>query len=237
MSTQQAARKAEQAALRAKERRRLVVIAVVVVLAVVGGGVAVQAFRANRAPSASPAGDTANFPPVTIAAGEPIRLGRAGAPVTLSLWEDFHCPHCADFEEEMGPMIAEAQRIGSVMVELYPVSFIDDGSASAANAMACAAEAGFGPAYYTGLFANHTLRWSHDQLLDLAEQVTENPPAPSFTSCVTGGKHQDWAQSMNDQMLPNNIAGTPTMFIDGERVDITGLTPVTLKALISGAQE
>ena len=45
-------------------------------------------------------------------------------------------------------MLTAAQQSGQVRVELYPMAFIDEGSAAAANAMACAAEAGFGPSYY-----------------------------------------------------------------------------------------
>ena len=69
-------------------------------------------------------------------------------------------------------------------IELYPMAFIDEGSTAAANAMACAAEAGFGPAYYAGLFANRTLRWSDDQLLELAG-VVGAPATPEFDQCVT----------------------------------------------------
>ena len=87
------------------------------------------------------------------------------------MYEDFHCPHCADFEEQFGPVITQAQESGAARVELYPMAFIDEGSAAAANAMACAAEAGFGQAFYLGLFANHTLQWSDEQLIDLATKV------------------------------------------------------------------
>ena len=76
------------------------------------------------------------------------------------------------------------------------MAFIDEGSAAAANAMACAAEAGFGQSYYAGLFANHTLHWCDDQLLELARGGRRRP-RPTFEHCVTSRAHAGWVDSIN----------------------------------------
>ena len=81
-------------------------------------------------------------------------------------------------------MLNDALARGSARIDLYPMAFIDEGSTAAANAMACAAEDGFGSAYYAGLFANRTLRWSDDQLVELAG-VVGAPADPEFGQCVT----------------------------------------------------
>ena len=59
------------------------------------------------------------------------------------------------------------------------MAFIDAGSTAAANAFACAAEAGLRPGYYAGLFANQILRWSDDQLLALPAAVGATVTRPS----------------------------------------------------------
>jgi protein-disulfide isomerase len=223
----------EQAAQRAKERRRLGLVAILVVVLVVGGAIGVNSWRTKRAPSAGAVTAT-SFAPVSIVNGKPIVLGEADAPVKIQLYEDFHCPHCADFEEEFGPTLTEEQNAGKVAVELYPMSFIDQGSTAAANAMACAAESGFGQAYYLGLFANHTLEWQDQQLVDLAGKVSTSVPE-RFTTCVTTDAHQDWVDSINAAATANKVTGTPTMFVNGTLVDLTTLTPESLKATISSA--
>jgi len=134
---------AEQAAARRRDQRILISVVVAFLVVVVAGGITFQAWRTSRSPSAAPSA-TAAASPVMITNGRPIPLGSADAPVTITLYEDFHCPHCADFEEEFGPTITQAQESGEARVELYPMAFIDEGSITAANAMACAAEAGFG---------------------------------------------------------------------------------------------
>jgi protein-disulfide isomerase len=240
MSTPRSAREraqlaAEQATARKRDRRILIMMIAIFLVVVVAGGIGFQAWRTSRAPSATPSA-TGSASPVTISNGRPIALGSAEAPVTITLYEDFHCPHCADFEEQFGPIISSAQEAGTAQVELYPMAFIDQGSVTAANAMACAAEAGFGQAYYRGLFANHTLKWSDPQLIDLAEKVGGSP-SDAFRTCVMRRARADWVTSINAAADTNGVAQTPTMLINGDQVDITTLTPEALQALISEAAQ
>jgi protein-disulfide isomerase len=230
---QEAARQqAASAGKRQRERRFAVVASLVVLVLLVGGGIAFQAWRTGRAPDA--ASTIGSLAPVAIADGKPIVLGRSDAPVKLALYEDFHCPHCADFEEAYGPVLSAAQGSGKAAIELYPMSFIDAGSQSAANAMACAAEAGFGPSYYEGLFANATLRWSDDQLIALANQVAPGE-TERFSSCVTSRAHGGWVTSINAAAEANGVSRTPTLFLDGAQVDLGNLTPEGLQTKIDEA--
>lgn len=217
------------------DRKILIIAMLVVVAVVVGGGVGIQAWRTHRSPKVISA-PAFSQPPVTITDGQPLRLGADTAPVTLSLYEDFHCPHCADFEEEFGARIDAAQQRGAARVELYPMAFIDEGSTSAANAVACAAESGFGAAYYAGLFGNANLQWSDAQLLDLPSKVGATS-TPGFVGCVTGRTHQGWVESINAAAAENGVQGTPTVFLDAAPVDIEALTPETLDAMITDAAQ
>jgi protein-disulfide isomerase len=237
MSARERARlAAEQAAARKRDRRILITMLAAFVVILVAGGIAFQAWRTNRAPSAAPS-VSVSASPVTITNGRPISLGSAEAPVTITLYEDFHCPHCADFEEQFGSTVTQAQESGAARVALYPMAFIDEGSLTAANAMACAAEAGFGQAYYLGLFANHTLQWSDPQLIDLATEVNGTPPSEAFKTCVTRRAHADWVTSINAVADTNGVAQTPTMLINGKEVDIEALTPDSLKTMINDAAQ
>jgi len=226
---------AEQAAARKRDRRILIAMVAAFVVIVVAVGIGLQAWRTSRSPSAAPSAST-SASPVTISNERPIPLGSPEAPVTITLYEDFHCPHCADFEEEFGPTITQAQESGQARIELYPMSFIDEGSVTAANAMACAAEAGFGQAYYLGLFANHTLQWSDPQLIELASKVG-GTPSETFKTCVMRRAHADWVSSINAAADTNGVAQTPTMLINGKEVDIAALTPEALKQMITNAAQ
>ena len=229
-----ARQQAELAAKLQRERRVFIVAAIVVVALIIGGGIALQAWRTGRAPVVS-ARPSASATPVRVSDGRPLLLGSDTAPVKITLYEDFHCPHCAEFEEEFGPTITAAQDQGKATVELYPMSFIDAGSAAAANAMACAAEAGFGQAYYLGLFANPTLQWNDQQLIALGGQVSGGGPADSFRTCVTSRAHADWVASINRVAEANHVNQTPTMFLNSRPVDLATLTPEALQSMIDKA--
>jgi protein-disulfide isomerase len=224
---------ARAAAKRQRERRIGLIAALVVLVLLVGGGIGFQAWRTRRAPDARTSG-AATLTPVAVTDGKPIVLGRSDAPVKVALYEDFHCPHCADFEEAYGPVLSAARESGRATIELYPMSFIDAGSASAANAMACAAEAGFGPSYYDGLFANATLRWSDEQLIALANQMAPGQTQP-FSSCVTSRAHAGWVSSINATADTNGVSSTPTLFVDGARLNLANLTPEALQTKIDEA--
>jgi protein-disulfide isomerase len=226
---------AEQAAARRRDRRILIAVIAGFVLLVVAAGIGFQAWRTSRSPSATPS-SAAAASPVTIRDGRPIVFGASEASVTIALYEDFRCPHCAEFEDQFGPVITQAQQTGEARVELYPLAYIDEGSAAAANALACAAEAGFGQNYYLGLFANHTLRWSDEQLIELAAKVGGSP-TDAFKTCVMSKKHADWVTSIDAAANANGVVETPTMLINGKKVDIARLTPEALQEMISDAAQ
>jgi protein-disulfide isomerase len=230
-SAQEAARRAaEQAAQSRRDRRRLALLVAVLVLALVGGGLGLQAWRTGRNPVVAPAGSYADTPQA-LADGQPIRFGNASAPVELTVYEDFHCPHCADFEEEFGPTLAAARDAGRLRLAIWPMSFIDEGSDRAAGAVACATEAGFGERYYRGLFANAQLEWSEDQLLELAALSTD-PVPDAFTSCVQGAGKTGWADSVDVAAEAAGVQGTPTVFLNGAPLPLEGLTPESLQSMI-----
>ena len=202
-----------------------------VVAVVVGGGIGLQAWRTSRAPAAVPV-PSPSATAVTITAGQPVVLGDASAPATVTLFVDFHCPHCAEFEDQYAPVLDRARQSGRARVEIYPMAFIDEGSAAAANAFACAAEAGFGPGYYAGLFANRNLTWNDDQLLALASAVG-GTASPEFTRCVTSRTHAGWVESINTAAEQQGVTSTPGLFVGGTRVDVAKLTPDRLAAMIN----
>ncbi len=205
-------------------------VAVVAFVLFVGGGLGLQAWRAGRDPSAVPVSSYADAPQ-PLADGQPLRFGDASAPVELTVYEDFHCPHCADFAEEFGPVLDAARDAGRLQLVVWPMSFIDEGSTRAARAMGCATASGFGERYHRGLFANAQLKWNADQLLELANRSTTTVPG-SFLACVQGQETAGWADSVNAAADAAGVTGTPTLFLDGAPLPLKDLTPESLQTMI-----
>jgi len=220
---------------RRREQRIIFVVAAAVVLALVAGGIGIQLWRSRKAPDIDTVDTVARLnAPVRPVNGEPLLLGNPDAPVTVALYEDFHCPHCADFEERYGSVLTDAQVAGRIKIELYPMAFIDAGSQRASNAMACAAEAGFPQTYYLGLFGNSTLDWNTDQLVALAK-IAGGTATPEFAACVTDGTYSGWVESINTAANANGVTSTPAMFIDAHAVDVSTLTVDGLRSQLDQA--
>jgi len=209
---------------RRKRRRNLgiLVLAVVVVVAAIGVGIgyATNFGHVNGDKQASGTG----WGPVSVDPGKPIVLGNPDAKTTVTLYEDFRCPHCQEFEQKFGDTLTSLQKNNTIKIELWilPVIDAEDGtneSVQAGNAFACAAQDGFGQAMYQGFWKNPNQTWSTDSLVELANKVAD--PPSSFKNCVTSMKHQDWVNSSQQAASVANVSGTPTMFINGKVQDLT----------------
>lgn len=231
---------AEQTAMKKKRRNLgLLVLAIVVVVAAVGIGIG---YATNFGKPTVSTYTGKGWGPVTISDGKPIVLGEPDAPVTLKLYEDFRCPHCAQFEQKLGPTITDLQKKGDVKVELYVLTVIDDedgqqGSMRSGNAMAAAAAAGFGEAYYNALYENYGKNWTNDQLIDLAKQVDEGNAGQGFTDAVNNTKYQSWLQSAAQAANSDQVSGTPALFVnDSMKPDAAGWTPQQLRDAVKQAE-
>ncbi len=225
----------------AKERRRrnLVVAAVVVVvLAVVAGiGYAVQAGRDTTGKAAtSPSGVD----------GYAVPVGEASAPVTVDLYEDFMCPACGGFEQSAGTTIDKWVSDGTVRLRYNVIAFLDDASTTdystrAANAFAAVVDGDgtkVAAAYHRLLFANQPEEGGpgldDEKLADLAEEAGADRSA--VEDALSDETFVQWVANATEAASKKGIHQTPTVMVDGERVDL-GADPVAaLTAAVKAAK-
>ncbi|MEE1930486.1 thioredoxin domain-containing protein [Streptomyces sp. TRM 70351] len=178
---------------------------------------------------------------------EPIVVGRGDAPVTLTVYEDFRCPGCAQFEQAFKDTIHELTEDGKIRTEYHLVSIIDgnmggDGSRRAANAAACARDAGEFTPYHDLLYAHQPPEQEDafadtGHLISLAGRV-DGLDTPAFRSCVEDGTHDAWVKRSNDAFTASEYNATPTVLLDGESVygdPAHPLTPESLRAKVAEA--
>lgn len=225
MATRQAesAAAAERAAAirqqheRSERRRRTAVVSGVVVgvLALVFAiGYAVQSSRDTTGAQARP--------PTGAVDRYAVPRGEASAPVTVTVYEDFMCPHCADFEAAAGPMLAEHAGSGDVRVLYHPMAFVDDYSVDAANAYAAVLDTA-GPEaaaeFHDELFAVLASSGppSEAELVTLAVEsgATRSEVAPPIEELA----FEQWVVNATDAANKDGVRQTPTVLVDGEPVD------------------
>jgi protein-disulfide isomerase len=167
----------------------------------------------------------ASPPGVTNDGGDKAGIVAAGdGPKTVEVYLDYLCPACAAFEASATPTINQLLAENKIRLVWHPLGFLNSQtspagySTRAANAAACAADAGKIKEYGEALFANQPAEGgpglSDDQLIDLGGPVGLN--APSFAQCVRDMKYRDWISNVNDQAARRGVFQTPTVYVDGK---------------------
>lgn len=222
---------------RRKRQTSNVLIAVVVVVVVVGiVGYAWWASNQNDAPT------TADLPALVEEQGGGIVAG--DGPVEVDLWEDFQCPSCKAFEAQFGQTLRDKVDSGDVTMTIHPLSFLDQnlGNSSsklAANAFGCAADVGQTEAldFHLTVYANQPEEnpgqeaWDADALIAMGNEV--GLEGDTWESCVRDQPYSDWVAQVASSQLDAGITSTPTVLIDGKKVDDLAAFEKTLEEAIA----
>lgn len=234
----------QRAALEAAERRRdrmvRLSIAGVVLLVLAGiAGAVLWSTRSEPVPTdvALPAGVAST------SSGAP--AGTATTPV-IDIYEDFQCPACAAFEEQFGPTLAQIVTDGKARVNFHPMNFLDrslgnDSSTLAGSAFGCAVDAGKTVEYHSAVFAQQPVAegtgYTKEQLKAIGAEVgIEGAALDTFNTCVDDITYGDWVTASNVEAGNRGVTGTPTMYLNDEKVDLTNLNIEDFLARVDAAQ-
>lgn len=168
----------------------------------------------------------------SISAAVPDKLVKdpAGKPkVVLSMYEDFLCPHCGDFERRLGPTVQQLIDTGAVQADYFMVALspLDTSqrqyySSRAGAAAYCVADADTSPAkdafrrFHTALYAQQPDEVSgpfptNEQLIETARVAGVQGQA--LSDCINNGKYKAMVQGL---VKATGIQYTPTIRINGE---------------------
>lgn len=146
--------------------------------------------------------------------------GSTDPKVVLSLYEDFQCPHCRDFEAAMGPTITKLIDGGLVAVDYRMVAILDqisDGYSSRAAAAAyCVADESNEAfvRFHAGLYAQQPAEGApgpdNAALIETARQAGASG---GVADCINSGKYTKMVQGLAAE---SEINSTPTVKINGQ---------------------
>ncbi|MFE7891411.1 DsbA family protein [Streptomyces sp. NPDC057412] len=234
---------AEREKQKAADRRRRTLIVGASVVCVLGLAAVIGVVAANAGKdSGSDAGPVVGPSGAQGKDGLAIPVGKASAPSTLTVWEDFRCPACKSFEDAYRSTIHGLTDSGELKVEYHLAAIIDGnmggtGSRNAANAAACAQDAGKFVEYHDVLYRNQPPEaddafGKNSKLLELAAKV-DGLDTPAFRTCVEDGTHNSWVTKSNDAFKAGGFSGTPTVLLNGKNIyqDQT-MTPAKLKQMV-----
>jgi protein-disulfide isomerase len=146
----------------------------------------------------------------------------------LSLYEDFQCPHCRDFEKTFSATINKLIDSGAVAADYYMVAILNSSqnqnySTRAANAGYCVADESKDAfrRFQAALFAQQPEEGgAAPDNAALIETARQAGAAGGVASCVNSGKHNDMVDGL---AASSKITATPTVRINGQ--DYSWSTP------------
>ena len=139
------------------------------------------------------------------------------------------CPVCAQFEAATAEDLKAGIEAGTVKVEYRVVSFLDsasdnDYSSRAANAAIAVLETGgveAFEAFHDTAFATQPAEGGpgpDDEAL-IAMAVDAGAEETDVRPLIEDKVFESWLQDATDQMSKDGVTGTPTVFIDGEKIE------------------
>lgn len=192
-------------------------VSAAVVVVLIGIGVAVWwAGSIASAPGVAPKADIINSETGAISFGS--------GDDEIDTYVDFMCPICGQFEDAYGEQLQTAAANDEITLNIHPVSILNrysttgDFSSRAAGAMYCVAEEAPEAAldYFNLIFANqpaeNTAGLSDAEMTAFAEQAG----AGAAADCIADGTYTKFA---DDQTKSQNITGTPTVEVNGTRIE------------------
>ena len=175
------------------------------------------------------------------------------AAATVDIYEDFGCPICEQFEQSTHAWFQDAVRANLAQVRYHPISILDRRSTNtystrAANAAICASDVvadefvayhnlfyGKTPAGKQVQPTEGTAGPSDQQLISLrADRSRCSRPRTSttFTTACRTEQHKALVEAITEQASKDGVNGTPTVYVNGKKVDAT---LAALKAAIAKA--
>jgi protein-disulfide isomerase len=153
--------------------------------------------------------------------------------VQVHVYEDFQCPFCGLLERSAGEGLFAAADTGDIELTYTFMSFLDpvsddQSSSRAANAALCANDAGVFADWHAAAFAaqpEEGIGYPDAALTGFAEQAgLAGEELDAFTTCVSEQTYAAYVTDMQEAANQAGVSGTPTVEINGERLDNDELT-------------
>lgn len=163
----------------------------------------------------------------------------------ITIYEDYMCPYCNQFETANMPQIKQWVKSGSATLEIHPFNLLDASSlgtkysSRATNAAACVANyqpdafLAVNEAFYKNQPQEGTKGLTDAQIVSLVQKAGATDS--NIPKCITSGKFRSWVAAATNRVLndpiPNSslpkVTGTPTVLVNGKQYGTTAAQSLT----------
>lgn len=204
---------------------QITLIAVVAGLVLIGAAILL-----NTKPPAAPIDVVRGSAPSGIPASGLV-LGKADAPVTIELYEDFQCPACLHWGTNVFPsLVSHELADGTVKIVYHGYAFIGPESIDAAKAAWAANEQGRFWDMWATLYANQGLHenagaFARDRLVAMADLIGLDHDR--FLADIDSAGAASAVSASGASAVAAGIDSTPSLVINGTRFQGAGYTDLS----------
>jgi protein-disulfide isomerase len=209
----------EQRARKDRQQRLLVIGGIIVVALLLAGLLIIPSIQSANAP----VGDINTITPRDLPNPNGTALGDPNARVKIEVWEDFQCPACRTYSEQIETLIIDnLVKPGLVYYVYRHYPFLDSQSITkesqqAANASMCAADQGRFWDYHDIIFANWNSEnqgaFADKRLVAFAESIGLD--MEKFNTCFENNQFREQIQADFNAGQSAGVNGTPSVFVNG----------------------
>ena len=169
-------------------------------------------------------------------------IGKADAPVTLDVWEDYQCPVCARYSLTVEPvLVSQYATPGSLRIVHHDIGILgnpnvppaDNESIIPARGAFCANEQGkywdYAHWIYNNQDGENTGGFRRERVVAIATAAGVEPVA--FNACLDGSAAAAAVDGRNAESAGLGINSTPTFYLGGQQI-VGFKTAAELGALI-----
>jgi protein-disulfide isomerase len=200
-------------------------------LLIVGGGVllvvaviVIIALGGNKTPSNT--STPIPITPISRPQANGLAMGNPEAPVRIDVWEDFQCPMCVQYTDNVERKLIDSYIVNGIVYYIFhQYPFIDKNvggkeSKQSANASMCANEQDRFWDYHDIVYANWNGEgegaFSDKRLTTFAETLGLDMVA--FNSCFKANRYQDQIDKDYQAGVSVGVSGTPSVFVNNKEV-------------------
>jgi protein-disulfide isomerase len=144
-------------------------------------------------------------------------LGRPSAPIEITEYADFQCPHCADFDQVQFPDVkARLIDTGKARLRFRDFPIEGDQSRVAAHAAACANDQGKFWEVKGSLFQRQADWAFHSNPMSTIRDIVRQAgvDVATWEACMKSAKYAGRIQASYNEGVKLGVTGTPTFLID-----------------------
>jgi protein-disulfide isomerase len=218
-----------------QKRQRTITLAIVIIGALVIAGFLIY-------PSIKPVGNIATPAEGVFPNPQENHLGDPNAPVKVEVFEDFQCPYCRQYSEQVEQQIIKTYVVTNQVYYTYvPFSFLDDRSAIkesklAAEAAFCASDQGKFWQFHDMVYANQT----GENIGDFTERRLKAFAAKlkldtaTFNSCFSNGKYTQRVLDQRAYSESVGVTSSPSFTVNGKLITGSNELISAIEAALQG---